>query len=470
MRRIRVGVTGLSRAGKTVFLTSMINQLLQPSPDNFPAFRDAGVTLSGREVRVPEQSEKFPYLANLESLRRESPAWPGSTTSISRFQVALKLGVGGRCNDVLLELVDYPGERLLDLPLLSRTYDQWADDTFETAALLESRCNLGQSWKSALAGLQANTSPHSPAAVALLEEYRRYVRACYHHGLVNIQPSAMLTTGSSTSTAQVSIDAAETGASSPRGDPPLFFPLPRRLRAQNPGLAREMTSRYERYRRQAKASATTLLACDRQLVLVDILETLRDGVDRQRDTRTVLREILDVFHYESRSSWSLTGWVRRWFGQSGIDRVAFVATKADQATRADRSHLGNLLENLIAPKLLELKAMRNHGSQRVFHCAAYRSTEDDEKIFQGRGLAALRGVLHPDERERWTDGEFPDQPHTVYPGQIPPEWPDDWSRDQEFRQIRRFLPKRLAARDGAAMEHINLDLVLWHILKDFAPL
>jgi hypothetical protein len=61
MKTLRIGITGLSRSGKTVFLTSLINQLLDGGEEAFKAFLDQGVTIGAREDRSTSQPSWLSY-------------------------------------------------------------------------------------------------------------------------------------------------------------------------------------------------------------------------------------------------------------------------------------------------------------------------------------------------------------------------------------------------------------------------
>ena len=145
---IRVAVTGLSRAGKTVFLTSLIT--------NFLALRDGQGTLPAvqaaldkggfgrlRHVRLlpagAGTTPRFDYEAKLADLAALRPAWPARTDDLAEISLELEVkppgGFLGTMRGMVgnpriqLELLDYPGEWLLDLPLLPKTYADWSRET-----------------------------------------------------------------------------------------------------------------------------------------------------------------------------------------------------------------------------------------------------------------------------------------------------------------------------------------------------
>src|SRR5919202_1205385 len=133
-RTVRLAVTGLSRAGKTVFITSAIHNLLSAAanPAVLPFLR---LQAKGRLVAariVPEAAiakRHFPYEDLLREMAEAPPRWPASTTGTSQIRLALRYrplgalgGVLGALPTLNLDLVDYPGEWLLDLPLLGCDY------------------------------------------------------------------------------------------------------------------------------------------------------------------------------------------------------------------------------------------------------------------------------------------------------------------------------------------------------------
>ncbi len=122
---VRLGVTGLSRAGKTVFITALIHNLVHGG--RLPLF-DAYASGRLADARLMPQPDdevpRFDYEAHVRDLV-ERRVWPDSTRRIAELRVVieyesaelLKRTLGrGRLN---LDIVDYPGEWLLDLALLA---------------------------------------------------------------------------------------------------------------------------------------------------------------------------------------------------------------------------------------------------------------------------------------------------------------------------------------------------------------
>src|SRR5207237_10652513 len=83
----RVGVVGLYNAGKTVFLTSLVNHLQDHDPDRFP-LGGRGVTVR-KFTRLPPDPgwAEFNFAGNRDSLVHKGK-WPAKTRD--RFQSACR--------------------------------------------------------------------------------------------------------------------------------------------------------------------------------------------------------------------------------------------------------------------------------------------------------------------------------------------------------------------------------------------
>src|SRR6187431_2100108 len=116
---IRLGVTGMSGAGKTVFITALVHGLIRGG--RFPVFEAlAGGRIA--EARLAPQPDdavpRFDYEAHLRALVEER-RWPESTRRVSELRVIIEYQTArGAMRTLTLDIVDYPGEWLLDLPLL----------------------------------------------------------------------------------------------------------------------------------------------------------------------------------------------------------------------------------------------------------------------------------------------------------------------------------------------------------------
>ncbi len=185
-RALRLGVTGLSGAGKTIFVTALVQQLTlaarvaaQGGKNPLPVFR---VHAEGRLVRgtiEPQPDDAVPRFAYEEHIATltgpggdsEKRAWPESTRRISELRLTLEFerqtSFGRRNSQLSIDLVDYPGEWLLDLPLLGKSYQRWSQDTLE-ASLAPARAPLAAEWRAYVTSLD----PAAPADEAVAQKRR----------------------------------------------------------------------------------------------------------------------------------------------------------------------------------------------------------------------------------------------------------------------------------------------------------
>src|SRR5262249_43244170 len=122
----------------------------------------------------------FPFLPNLDRLLDPTPEFPPSTAGLSGFGSTLRYrpqGVLGRqlvdMTTVEIEIVDYPGEWLLDLPMLEQSFGEWSATTLRLAEA-GPRASLPGEWRA--------ISPEVTATEEILEaarlSYTAFLAAC----------------------------------------------------------------------------------------------------------------------------------------------------------------------------------------------------------------------------------------------------------------------------------------------------
>ena len=125
---VRLGVTGLSRAGKSVFITALVANLLHTG--RMLQLRSAVNVQIQSTFLQPQPDDtvaRFEYERNLDALLAAIPSWPDGTKTISQLRLLFRFAPSGMLNALSrprmlhLDIVEYPGEWLLDL-----SYEQWA--------------------------------------------------------------------------------------------------------------------------------------------------------------------------------------------------------------------------------------------------------------------------------------------------------------------------------------------------------
>src|SRR5919206_4794948 len=99
-RTVRLAVTGLSRAGKTVFITSAIHNLLSaaanPAVLPFLQLQAKGRLVGAKIVSEAAIAKRhFPYDALIREMAQDPPRWPASTTGTSQIRLALRYRSSG---------------------------------------------------------------------------------------------------------------------------------------------------------------------------------------------------------------------------------------------------------------------------------------------------------------------------------------------------------------------------------------
>jgi predicted YcjX-like family ATPase len=435
-RSVRLAVTGLRQSGKTVFITALVHHLL--SGRELPFFGPVKEKrLLGAKLRPPPgEIPPFPFLGAQAALTGAEPQGPEPTRGLSALRLDLRVANTGFLARQLgdyraqqVEIIDYPGEWLLDLPMLEASYKGWSEDMI---ALAESpaRATLAGDWLDAIKGLDLHAAADPDQAAALAERYRAYLFRAQAAGMSRLQPGRMTMPG----------DMA--------GDPALdFCPLP--PADSPPGTIRAlMAGRFKAYRDRVVRPFYTehFSRFDRQIVLVDLLSSLNLGPAVFADTRAALETVLESFRYGA------SGLLARLF-RPRIETLLFAATKADHVAHNQHPNLRQLLEHMVVGPAGHA---RFEGVQPVFMAiASLRSTDMVKTEHHGQVLSCVRGRLKGEARET-----------VLFPGEIPPELPapEDW-QSVRFR-FKDFAPRRLRLTGDDQPQHIRLDQALDVLLGD----
>jgi predicted YcjX-like family ATPase len=355
----------------------------------------------------------------------DTPGWPLATDRLTTLKLELRFRATGYVQrwvaptgSLLLEIIDYPGEWLLDLPLLGMDYGQFSAEALARDAR-EPRASVAAEWRAALAGLTPTTDP-----AALVETYRRYLRRVQQELQLSIvQPGRLVTADPD----------PDTG----------FAPLP--PEAPEP-LRLAMANRFIAYKSKVVEPfyATHFSRFDRQIVLVDLFHALNAGRAHFTDCQVALETILESFRYGSNSL------LTRLFSPR-IERLLFAASKADHVAANQHANLKQLLELMIAPARRKARFV---GLQtNVLALAALRATDTVKTEHQGQQLSCVRGRLKDEDRET-----------VLFPGEIPADLPDDEDWRSGRFQFRDFRPRRLVA--GQKGQHLRLDQAIEFLIGD----
>jgi len=456
---VRLGVTGLSRAGKTVFITALVHGLLRGG--RFPVFealasgRIAGARLSPQpDDTIP----RFAYEAHLQALLKDRQ-WPESTRQISELRLIIDYqSQNGAMRKLTLDIVDYPGEWLLDLPLLKLSYEDWSRQTIDLSRQKD-RAHLAADWHRDLATLDPMAAENEQAAQVSAQHFTQYLRACRDErfALSLLPPGRFLMPGELADSPALTFAPLDgLDGSAPSGS--LWAMMRRRYESYKDAVVRPF------YRDH-------IARLDRQVVLVDALTALNAGPDAVHDLERALTAILDSFNIGRNSIISALFSPR-------IDKILFAATKADLLHHTSHDKLERILERLVSDAAK--RANFTGAAIDAIAMASVRATREANVGGPHGSLPAIVGI--PLDGEHVGSRVFDGQSEIViYPGDLPDD-PEaifnggdtgfrglaSGSSDEADYRFLRFRPPVLERTDAGipALPHIRLDRALEFLIGD----
>ena len=450
---LRLGVTGLSRAGKTVFITSLVHNLVHGGRlPLFEAHKSGRIARAYLEHQPDDAVPRFQYEDHVAALV-DRRVWPDSTRAISELRLTIdyeSASAWGRMfsrGRLALDIVDYPGEWLLDLPLLGKDFPAFSREAAELAAL-PVRADLSAGWRA----LAEAAAPDAPAdemvARRLADSFAAYLKACKEDGraLSTLPPGRFLMPGD--------LD----------GSPALTFsPLPglSEGKARPGSLAAMMERRYEAYKTHVVKPffREHIARLDRQIVLIDAMQALNAGPDSVADLERALTEILACFR--AGRGFFLGDLISR-----RIDRILIAATKADHIHHESHDRLQAIVRRL-TDRAVE-RARFSGAEVDALAMAAVRATREGT-VKQGREtLPVIIGT--PLAGETIGGETFDGDTETaIFPGDLP-ESPEAATNGAEnpIRFVRFRPPKLERTAEGLSLSlpHIRLDGALQFLIGD----
>ncbi|MGI9449981.1 MAG: YcjX family protein [Geminicoccaceae bacterium] len=201
-RTVRLAVTGLRQSGKTVFITTAVHHLL--SGQELPFFtpvkqkRLLGARMLPKNVG---DLPTFPFDAAREALIDEPPSWPAPTRGLSSLCLELRIANTGfiarqfgEYRSQQVEIIDYPGEWLLDLPMMEQSFEEWSGAMIAKARS-PARRGLANDWLQAVEQPVATGGAERDRAATLAGLYRRYLQDAQAAGFSLLQPGRMTMPG-----------------------------------------------------------------------------------------------------------------------------------------------------------------------------------------------------------------------------------------------------------------------------------
>ena len=429
---IRLGVTGLARSGKTVFITSLVANLLDRG--RMPGLSGKANIRAGFLQPQPDDTvPRFDYETHLEALTGAEPFWPESTRSISELRLSFRVepegffaGMRGP-RTVHVDIVDYPGEWLLDLLLLDKTYGEWAD---EALARMANRPEAA-AFRDLYEQTDGSAAHDEPTAQALAAAFAGYLSEARDNGWSDCTPGRFLLPG----------DLA--------GSPVLTF-APVNGDPKRGTLRREMERRYAAYKSKVVRPffKDHFARIDRQIVLVDALGALHRGRPAVRELRDTLSGLMQAFRPGRNRI------LARLLGGRRVEKILFATTKVDHLHHSQHGNLAAFMDSLV-------RQARDRadfaGAETASLCiASLRATTEASVPQNGGTLECVQGRV-PGKST----------PVAFHPGDMPKSLSEVFEAEGRFglKDIT-FQPAPLTLLPGQGPPHIRLDRAAEFLIGD----
>ncbi len=440
---IRLGVTGLARSGKTVFITSLIANLMDRGRmPQLVAADDGRIEAAYLQPQPDDTIPRFEYENHLAALTGPDPHWPESTRTISELRLSLKVRPKGLLSGlqgvrtVHLDIVDYPGEWLLDLGLLEKSYAEWSRDMLGRLAGRAS----AQEFLARAGAAEIGAAHDEAVAQELARTYTDYLHRARAEGFSDCTPGRFLLPG----------DLA--------GSPVLTFaPLPVTEASKRGSLLREMERRFDAYKsRVVKPFFRDHFArIDRQVVLVDALGAIHSGPRAVEDLRLAMGDILGAFRP------GRTAFLTRLLGAKRVEKILFAATKSDHLHQSQHARLSAIMQALL--REARDRADFAGAETQALAIASLRATTEETLTHDGRQVDCVRGrLLETGKQAAFYPGALPEDPaRLLSPAR---KGADKWL-DADY-EVMRFAPAALSLKPGEGPPHIRLDRAAQFLIGD----
>jgi hypothetical protein len=439
---IRLGVTGLSRAGKTVFITALVANLMNRGRmPQLVAAASWAIQTAYLQPQPDDTLPRFNYETYLDQLTSPDPSWPDGTRQISELRLSLRVQPTGLLSGltgprtVHIDIVDYPGEWLLDLGLLGQTYDAWSAAAIARAdGRPEGGVFLG-----AMKDIDANGPLDEATAKSLSDKFTNHLHASREAGFSDCTPGRFLLPG----------DLA--------GSPVLTFAPLGSASGKRGTLGCEFARRFESYKRNVVKPffRDHFSKIDRQVVLVDVLGAIHAGPPAVEDLRNAMAAILGAFRP------GRNAFLSRIFKGWRVEKILFAATKADHLHHTQHGQLTAITEALLRDA--KDRAVFAGATTAAMSIASLRTTVEETVDYRDGPLNVVRGrLLDNGKQAAFHPGRLPNDPaHLLGPARAGAA---DWLDDDYA--IMRFAPAPLDLKPGDGPPHIRLDKAAQFLIGD----
>jgi len=328
-----------------------------------------------------------------------------------------------------IEIRDYPGEWLLDLPLRDINYWTWSLENIELIQQAPRKTIMGDLLQQ-LQSINPFEILNEDRIESLFKLYSEYLKECKQQGLTLIQPGRVLL---------------------PDPNQPVvpFFPLLRLRQYDQAALAgaseqsiyKVMLSRYDLYVSDIVKPFYDdyFNKIDRQVVMVDVLKGLSGGELNFDDMMVALSRIMDCYRHGTNSLFEK-------LMSPKVERILFLASKPDRVLASQHENLRSLVNDIIV-RVCSQK-LRNAIHFDTEAACAVRCTNEKHDKLRVTAEDGERGVITP-----------PDIPE-----HIPTH--DEWLEMKVWQPVILQPPFVPGLQQGARLPSIRMDNVLKYLIGD----
>jgi len=406
----KIAVTGLSRSGKSMLFTSLMWQLKQRTSPNkayaLPLLKSLPLDLveSVEILSLKNEVQPFPYQTHLADLKQHQ--WPQATDEVYGF--ALKVSLKEQHflkkrlapqREVVYQFYDYPGEWLTDLPMSSQTYIEWSHQIWTQLSSLPQK-HYAQDWLNFVEAFDFDCDPTEEAVSLLVNAYRSFLMTAKKNGITLLQPGSLILQSTQFNWFKYG-----------------FAPLPSKVTCDpnHPWLKRFNKGFKHFQQAWLKPLKTHYFdGHEKQIILIDLFEGLAHSKAHLEQLKETLTHLAEHFNY-ARCSWFAKHFLR----QSGLSKVAFVATKIDRLPKALHPQLLSLLKEITQGVRQQFK---DEIEFKHFLVAAIQATDAGETPVslryhnqQGDYLEATFEALPTSLKAMRKDEHFPTLPVAIPP-------------------------------------------------------
>jgi predicted YcjX-like family ATPase len=437
----------LANAGKTVFLTSLINHLKEHEPEQLPIAQGKAHIKRFTQHIPGKGKNQFNYDRYRDTLVTKGN-WPEKTADSSHFICSFERS-DWKYTKAEFELFDFPGERVADAAMVDiKDFSTWSKYVLER---LESQTEYREHSSKFLELQQENSLNRDQ----LTGEYKLTLARLFMKFKPLITPSTFLLGERGDRASGKTPEEVACNRYCGIDSEEQFIPLSEKLQTLDPKLSDIYHRRYKEYRERIVLPVFDYLKdCHRLIVLVDITTLLMAGTSMFSDNKEILEQLIEALNPGEnfiRKSLSVFSKAIPVWKPGGITRIAFVVSKADKVHPVDRDNALALLKQMIKKRSDETV-----GEKAIFtNCAAVVSTEeikDEDHMLAGFPVVYKGEFLFPGgEMKKFRVSTVPDV------------WPMDWGPDEySFPELYPVVPKR---RDCAPRQ-FGMESILDFIMEE----